>query len=74
MLPDEYFSVNAMIEGQPQTIELRGLRVVPSVGDEVHLDYWRGQKISFVVETVRHHISDIADKTLQQVSIYGRPI
>ncbi|MBB4088198.1 hypothetical protein [Sphingomonas carotinifaciens] len=76
MITSEYFLVSAEIEvdGSREKIELPGLSALPSVGDEVELNYWHGRKLTFVVEGVRHHIANIGEKMLQQTVLIGRPI
>lgn len=76
MLTSDYYLVTAEIDvdGSRETIELPGLSVLPNVGHTVNLDYWHGRKLSFVVEDVRHHISNIGEKLLQQTTLVGRSI
>lgn len=73
MITSEYFLVSADVEinGEIENIALPGLSALPMVGDEVELNYWHGRKLTFVVEGVKHHISNIGDKMLQQTTLRG---
>lgn len=76
MITSENFLVSAEVEveGSRETIDLPGLSALPSIGDEVELNYWHGRKLTFVVEGVRHHIANVGEKMLQQIVLSGRMI
>ena len=76
MITSEDFLVSAEVEveGLREAIDLPGLSALPSVGDEVELNYWHGRKLTFVVERVRHHIANVGEKMLQQTVLSGRSI
>jgi len=38
------------------------------------LDYWHGRKLIFLVEEVQHHISNIGQDMLQQITLRGKEV
>jgi hypothetical protein len=77
MIPtSEYPTVTFEIEtnSEPKRIRVENLPVLPAVGDEVQCDYVHGEKVSFEVKRVKHHLSNIGHNILQQITVYGRSI
>ena len=76
MITSEHLLVRAEVEvdGSRETIDLAVLSILPKAGEVMKLDYWHGRKLIFLVEEVQHHISNIGQDMLQQITLRGKEV
>lgn len=76
MIDLEYLHIIFAIETDEGTENVSGdgLSILPGVGDVVEMDYVHGTKITFVVTSLKHHLSSIGEKVLQQIEVSGKKI